>query len=216
MTSPRSYSLSEVEATARKATRGAGLSWGMAEDAARATRWLCAFGLDGCAALAAELAAVDGTGLAELAPRDLTGDWRGRSGRLCPLIAGAALSDAAALWAPTGVTMHDVTAPMLLLPFAAMAARALETPVTLRWDAVTAITDGDALSLTEADPGMTGRATVMVTAGGTPITPRPRHSRATPRPEDWAALNAWAGRTYAPASEMSRRKGAGAEVSDND
>ncbi|NND22495.1 MAG: DUF3726 domain-containing protein, partial [Silicimonas sp.] len=41
-----SYSLNEVEATAKKAARGAGYPWGLAEEAAKATRWLCAHDID--------------------------------------------------------------------------------------------------------------------------------------------------------------------------
>ena len=37
-------SLNEVEATAKKATRGAGYPWGLAEEAGKAVRWLCGAG----------------------------------------------------------------------------------------------------------------------------------------------------------------------------
>ena len=47
-----SYALNEVEATAKRAARGAGYSWGLAEEASKATRWLCAKGIDGSAVLA--------------------------------------------------------------------------------------------------------------------------------------------------------------------
>ncbi len=211
------FSLSEIEATARKAARGAGYSWGMAEEAGRAARWLCAAGLDGCALLAAALAAADGTDPAELAPRALDDwHWRGGAGRLCPLMAGAALSDAAALWQQTGVTMERVIVPPLLLPFAALAARALGANVTVRWAGVTAVTEGRALAVSGADDLPTGPADVSVAIGGAMAAPLPRHTRASPRPQDWEALTALAARTYAPATEESRLKGAGAGLTDND
>ncbi|RMH40079.1 MAG: DUF3726 domain-containing protein [Alphaproteobacteria bacterium] len=209
------FSLGEVEAVARKAARGAGYSWGMAEEAGRAARWLCAAGLDGAGLLAEALAAADGTDPAELAPRALD-DWRGPSGRLCPLMAGAALSDAVAFWKETGVTMAGVTVPALVLPFAAMAARASGANVTVRWADVTAVTDGRALSLCGAANLPTGPADVSVSAGGAMTAPLAARTRATPRAEDWAALNALAARTYAPATEESRMKGAGAGLTDND
>ena len=46
--------------------------------------------------------------------------------------------------------------------------------------------------------------------------PSKRHLRADPDPNDWAALLAFAHRTYAPATEESRLRGAGAGLSDND
>lgn len=53
-------SLNEVQVTAKKAARGAGYPWGIAEEAGQAARWLCSHGLDGCAALAGVLARFDG------------------------------------------------------------------------------------------------------------------------------------------------------------
>ena len=46
-----SWSLNEIEALAKKAARGSGCSWGVAEDAGRAVRWLEARGLPGAEAL---------------------------------------------------------------------------------------------------------------------------------------------------------------------
>ena len=70
-------SLGEVQATALKAARGAGLPWGACEDAGAATRWLWARGIDSVSALAAVLSANDA--------------------ERCPLRVGAALSDGASL-----------------------------------------------------------------------------------------------------------------------
>ncbi|MGR3485095.1 MAG: DUF3726 domain-containing protein [Paracoccaceae bacterium] len=82
-------SLGEVEALSRKAARGAGLPWGLAEEAGRAVRHLHALGLDGASALAACL---------------------GRPG--CPIAAGCALSDG------LGPPASPVASPLLLLAFA--------------------------------------------------------------------------------------------------
>ncbi len=49
-------SLNEVEGLAGKAARGAGLAWGMAEETAKAARWLAACGLDWAPSLPALLA----------------------------------------------------------------------------------------------------------------------------------------------------------------
>ena len=45
------YSLAEIDALSRKACRGAGYSWGLAEDAGKAVRWLTAYGLPGAETL---------------------------------------------------------------------------------------------------------------------------------------------------------------------
>ena len=53
-----SWSLGETSALALKATRGAGLSWGLAEEAAGAVAWLHERGLPGVAALCSYLGAI--------------------------------------------------------------------------------------------------------------------------------------------------------------
>jgi hypothetical protein len=52
------YSLGEIDSLARKATRGAGYSWGMAEEAGKSARWLSAYGFSGADILAQYLTLV--------------------------------------------------------------------------------------------------------------------------------------------------------------
>lgn len=49
------YSLSEIDSLAKKATRGAAYSWGMAEEVGKAVRWLSAYGFLGAEMLASHL-----------------------------------------------------------------------------------------------------------------------------------------------------------------
>ena len=49
------YSLGEIDALTRKATRGAGYSWGIAEETGKSVRWLSAYGFLGAEALAEHL-----------------------------------------------------------------------------------------------------------------------------------------------------------------
>lgn len=213
-----SFSLAEVEAMAKKAARGAGYSWGMAEEAAAAARWLCAHQLGGVEALAFALERMDGASWANHAPQKLGGSWQARAGALCPLCAGAALADSAQLWADEGKDMAHVMAPLLLLPFAAIAARQLGQTVTLTWKDLRAVTDGHSLSLhAENAADLSGEAhSLSLQTGGTVSNAIPHQSRAHPSPDAWAKLEAFAQRTYAPETQESRLKGAGAGLSDND
>ncbi|SLN53396.1 hypothetical protein PSA7680_02774 [Pseudoruegeria aquimaris] len=208
-----SVSLNEVEALARRAARGAGYTWGQAEEAGKAARWLCAQGLDGCAALARLLE--QGLQEAPQAHRPGSTDrtWESDDG-LCPLSAGPLLSDAAFLLEEGPIAMKEVYEPLLLLPFAACAARRLHSAVTLEIDRLTIRTDGHRLDAPEGFPEVAQGA--VIARGGAPRAPRPLQSRAHPAPEAWESLNAFAHRTYAPATEDSRRRGAGAGLFDND
>lgn len=212
------FALIEVEAVAKKAARGAGYSWGMAEEAAKATRVLCGLGLDGVAALATVLTAIDGKALADATPATLDGDWRGNGAPLCPVSTGATLSDSAALWATEGKRIETITAPLLLVPFAMNAARQLGRTVTLSWPGFEAVTDGTATAIrSERDPrAIAGTDDVTVATGGALDGARAPGFRAAPSDEAWAVLGAFAARTHAPDTDESRQKGAGAGLSDND
>jgi len=190
-----SYALNEVEAMAKRATRGAGYEWGLAEEAAKATRWLCAQGLDGANILAGVL----GSG-----ERDST----------CPLSAGAGLSDRATLLSATPSTLNGVTNTAMLLPFAALAARQTGAAVIVTCGDARAVTDGNRLSLTGSFP--IGVSDVEVHTGGALEKPTPPATRANPDPDAWEVLGRLAHRTYAPATEESRMLGAGAGLLDND
>lgn len=211
-------SLNEVEALAKKATRGAGYSWGLAEEAARATRWLCAHGLDGAASLAARLARADGTALNRWSVQDPSGDWTGAAGGLCPLMAGATLGDFAVRLRQVPVRMTRVAEPLLLLPFAACAARHLGSATSVEWTGLTATTDGAHLALVadrNAPAASIAQQVIVQTCPG-PHAPVAQTTRATLDQRDWQILDRFAARTYASATEQSRLLGAGTGTSDND
>lgn len=205
-------SLNEVEATAKKATRGAGYSWGLAEEAGKATRWLCARDLNGCKALAELLVQTDGSNKEAWTPHCDQPVWRASGGRLCPLIAGAALSDRAL--ALSSVRLVMLVAPLLLLPFVALAAQQRETVLQIEMAGASAATDGTALSITGVFPSVVDELAVV--DGGSVLQPVPVRSRADPDAQTLQFLNTLAHRTYAPATDASRMSGAGAGLSDND
>ena len=211
-------SLNEVESTAKKAARGAGLSWGIAEEAGKAARWLCAQGINGCGQLARHLQGADYASFADLSTVPSDGIWRAASGPLCPLSAGASLSDWSDELMRHKIELQDVAFPMLLFPFAAGAARHLRAVVVLEWKGTVCMTDGVNASISRAagaaDPVRAEHVTIRL--GGRLAKLLPGQTRADCDPADWTVLSHFASRTYAPATEQSRLLGAGAGVSDND
>ena len=192
-------SLGEAEALARKAARGAGFGWGMAEEAGRALRWLCARGLPGGAALAALLSAREDDSLAGA----------------CPLATGTALADGAA----TARELGAVAWPLLLLPFAAQASSRTGCPVQLAWDGaqVDLAPDGTAFLGARGALDAPRAASVLLRRVPRPEgTPLARGTRATLDAAACAVLDRFAARTYAPATPESRLAGAGAGLTDND
>lgn len=194
-------SLSEVEATVKKAARGCGYGWGLAGEAAFAARWLCAQQLDGCGLMAWLLKAVD----------------EGMNPDTCPLRAGTQLSDTAHRLLTPPVQFPLITIPALLLPFAASTAQATGQTISIEWQNMLAVTDGTALSLQSTGSAQYPEASeVIVSPGGVLTASAPAATRARPDDNVWQTLLTYAHRTYAPMSEQSRLSGAGAGTSDND
>lgn len=213
------YSLNEIEALCKRAARGSGLSWGLSEEAARASRWLASFGLPGPQMLAALLELNDSLPLSDLAPVSLAEHWHAPLGRMSPIIAGAALSDCATrIRAGESIVMHNVTQPLLVLPFAAMAAGSLNTSIQIAWDDILFSTTGTTLNLQgdRASATATQAGHLTCSLAGDIANSMPSCSRAEIDQESMASLSRFAGRTYAPATEASRVSGAGAGLDGND
>lgn len=213
-----SYSMNEVESTAKKAARGAGYSWGLAEDVAKGTRWLCAHRFQGCEALEALLSRNDGVTLSEKRPQVSGTTWRSSSNELCPILSGTAYSDFAAELKDMTISLESVYQPILFLPFASSAARQIGSPVTVTWHDFVLVTDGNRASIERhaARPHTKIADLLTVQVTGKIGNEIPRTSRAEPSAEAWQSLNQFAHRTYAPATEQSRLSGAGAGTTDND
>ena len=213
-------SLSEINALCFKAARGAGLTWGEAEEAGWAAAWLTRAGLAGPSILLNWL-----TECATLArPVPAAGRWCALDGPLCPLRAGLALADHAGLpEGPGDTTLHmdTVAHPLVLLPFVARAATRLDLPLRIGWVGadLTLDTEGNGpitVSLGD-DAGAPGDLWIAVAA-----RPDPNEQRtdcAVPTQgiahADWQALDALALRVTVPPSDASRA-GAGAAGDDND
>lgn len=181
-------SMNEVAAQAKKAARGAGYSWGLAEEAGLATCWLCARQIDGVGVLA---------DLLTEAPEPES----------CALRQGARLSDRAMLAPSESRALHRVTQPVFYLPFIAAAARQRQVIFAMIWEGGEALTDGHALFRQGPIPTSGGHVSLELRTT-MPAAPH-QNSRATPGSAAWKVLSTFAHRTYAPATEESRRLGAG-------
>lgn len=218
-----SCSLGEVEAYARRAARGAGMSWGLAEEAGKAARWLATRGLPGVELLHDLLTANDGRAYAGMAPRIGDGPWRSADGDLCPICCGAALGDRiAALDAGAEVIIEGVAAPLLLAPFLDDPGNPDGAARELRVAAFRIAVSPRGLALLRGDEAdlLVPRADEIRIAATTVVTREPSHPpravRALVDASVWRAVDDLGRRTYVPASEQSRARGAGAGLIDND
>ncbi len=217
------FSLNEIEVMGKRAARGAGLPWGVAEEAGKAARWLTARGLPGAEQLADILTRNDKKDVAELAP-ETTGDvWQGSSGKLCPLMTGAALCDRAVMIAEGHPIALAATAqPLLLVPYAAGAAKLTSAAIALSWDKILVILTPEGMVIDGDHTALTMRSTKHVLCRL--ADRRPEQVEAAPSCREagrdvdaatWSRLSVFAQRIFAPATEASRLSGAGAGLSDN-
>ena len=220
---PVPLSCNEAASLCMKAARGAGMSWGMAEEAGFAAAWLVSRGIDGPSHLRVHLDRTDGKDWKTLCPRVTENTWRNAANNaVCPLILGATLCDYADL--PQGlapdrvIQLGPVSMPILLTPFLAKLAWTNALEMTLVWaNGTVCITDGAAW-LGTATRSLTAQyldLTLSVKSAkrekpAAPTTQKPCTTAAT-----IAALNALAMRTTVPASEASRAS-AGSPLTDND
>lgn len=212
-------SLNEIDALVRKAARGAGLSWGLAEEAGKCARTMAGAGPAGLSLLAEMLEAQLGGDLSCHVAADGK-IWKSSDALpLNPLVLGPSLADHAFLLAEEGIDVEGpVAAPALLLPFVGAAASRLGAAVRLETDlgACVISTVADAAPATLAGPVQRIRLSLA------PAVTGPACRRSTPlrparlSPELRRRFEALAARTYVPSSERSRATGAGAGLNDND
>ncbi len=188
-------SLNEAETLSAKAARGAGFSWGLADEIGRAARVLATRGEDWGEVL---LALVGAAQAFEAPSAERIALWR--SGEpdvpgaqpLCPVRTAALLLDGAGEFGPATLRIANVGLPVWL---SAMLARSGQ------W-------------IAELDqPRAAGDVTIRPAAIAVHL---PGVNRAVAAPEMLAALNVYAARTYVPESERSRRCGAGRGSVDDD
>jgi len=204
-------SLGEFEALAAKALRGTGYSWGAATDGAHAALVLAQNGLP-----AAEIALRLVTHVEYHGPGTsvLQDPSSGRAtAPICAVTYGAALSDLAGA-APDLVASvaksRPVIEPLLLAPFltncvigwadgsVCVTHRGIELNGSIPVGAVHITIDFDGYAGTDLEDGCAVRS-------------HKGSTRAVVTPATYWSLQAFAARTYAPASKQSRSSGAGAD-----
>ncbi|TXH37842.1 MAG: DUF3726 domain-containing protein [Rhodospirillaceae bacterium] len=194
-------SLNEIQVECKKASRGAGLSWGLAEEVGQAMARLAGQGVDALPVLLDYLEA--------LPDRDMSGD---------PIRAGTWIADQANLLAEgESLSFAEIRQPMLVLPFVAMAAQSIGRPIIVThrdgaWTVPSAGMPAQDLSGIEILQGVTCTAAAAKVDIASPVS-MPRLDI-----DDliWQRLKDLAQRTYVPATEQSRLLGAGAGSIDND
>jgi len=212
-----SWSLGESRALAVKAARGAGMSWGLAEEVGYAVYWLEGRGAPGIIALAQYLSCITQfkQPYHELSRPRLSQNQLVSSGVVCPIALGAAISDSHLLPAASILVYQ----PLLIVPF--LAAIRGKNEATLAWSEQQVLCTNSGLTVTAKKTLLVVQAEVTLTLAPLDYISATTLLPLTTRVPDKslpaiATLEKLAALTYAPATEASRVRGAGAGTSDND
>lgn len=192
-------SLSEISALSARAARGAGRSWGEAEEAGEAACWLARAGHDWAGALLEVL--------------DATAD-----GVDCALRVGIALADAATLSGTSKTEQRKINSPCFLLPFAARMADQTGQRIRLVWSDTQVVLAPGACPMRAGTLGIAGPARVTITPDlqdKSPCPDWPRTHRGTALATQYARLTQFMMASTVPTSASSLA-GAGAGGNDND
>jgi hypothetical protein len=214
-------SLNEIEHTCRKAARGCGLPWGVADEVGKAVRWLHVFNLDGTRILAMLLERVDHHEPVKLAPRELDGTWSAVDAMLSPLLVGPTLCDCLGMMANREIETGSIAWPLLTAGFLGQAALESTQSVRMCWQGVVLDLHRDFLWIEGNNDDLYCASAQSLTCVGWPVQGDKESVTMTigdaeVDPGAWQRLEQFAHQTYVEASEESRLSGAGAGMNDND
>ena len=205
-------SLSEINALCTKAARGAGYSWGMAQEAGFAAKWLCLRNVAGADHVACLLEQLKGEDPRTLAPAPEDGALSVPGGRVCSLALGCLISDRPDLvLGQASLTCPGVVQPVLLLPFLAGLAEG-STQVELTFDETGILVQcGSVISDKPLPAGncvtaISIRKSADAQMRADVVREQPHLSVSEP---SFELLNEFADKTYVPESALSRERGAG-------
>ena len=198
------YSLSEIDATCKKAARGAGLSWGYAEEVGKVARWLAAHQLPSTALLAVYLT-----------ERHEKLEHYQAVNPQCPLLKGASLCDAGYEGVGRSIEISQVVYPLLLLPYLSQLSQAAKVGLRIQWAGTNISCVAGVIYMQESGSIKTSEATDVscfwlesgTVSDKTLIQEKGAFGQYV-ESSHWSSLENLAHLTYVPATEESRR-GAG-------
>ncbi|WP_108881368.1 DUF3726 domain-containing protein [Anderseniella sp. Alg231-50] len=204
-------SLNEAEVMATKAAWGAGRPWGLAQEAGRAVSALESLRLPGARSLLDLLVATDRVPCEKMRPASVHSECWQAGHPMCPVLVGAFIADMG--MQSEEVNLRRVHAPLLLVSFC----QTSSDKAVVSWDDCSIHTSDDGVSVRGVMNAPIADRVLIARCEPAGDTTHHWHPGAVDIADEiWEALSAFAHRTYVPATEASRLKGAGAGLTDND
>lgn len=206
-------SLNEFQATLAKAAKGAGFATGLGEELVKAAVWLSVNGHKGGeAALSGLNTGVQKSLMGSVGPTIIT------SSKFYAVTDSPSVFELAACAnREVRALLTGVDAPLLTMGYAGVAAKAYGLSSEIQFgNGSVAMVDAYATDIYGEIPDQPCDILIVCEVEDMPTAKSSSPDRIEVDENVWQALNVHAAKTYVPASEASRLKGAGAGLTDND
>ena len=199
-------SLSEIETTSKRASRGAGFSWGIAEEVGKAIRSLELFGLSGVKNLNLYLNKIEKNPPKKLNKIDKENKYK----ELCPIYCGVAFLDQCQEIAIfKNIKFYNINYPILILPFVSKASEILGKKILMQFNKSSFLFNFNKSILSK-----NLEKQVIDIAGEVNIEFLENINSFTDK--EWKELYKVSEKTFVDETDSLRSKGAGAGLTDND
>ena len=201
-------SFSEIDTTAKRASKAAGFSWGIAEEIGKSIRSLELFGLPGIINLNQYLKKIK-----KKHPKKITKiekENKTEDKELCPIYSGVAFLDRCLeLEKLKSIKFYNVSYPLLMLPFISRASEIMSKKILVQYGNTSFLLNFDksifSKNIEKQAPSLTNVVTIEFIENKNSFSE-----------QDWKELYKLSEETFVDESDSSKSKAAGAGLTDND
>ena len=201
-------SFSEIDTTAKRASKAAGFSWGIAEEVGKSIRSLELFGLPGIINLNNYLKKIKQKHpkkIEKIEKENKTGDKE-----LCPIYSGVAFLDRCLeLEKLKAIKFYNVSYPLLMLPFISKASEIMSKKILVQYDNTSFLLNFDKSIFSKNIDKQAQSLTKVMSIEF-------MENKNSFSEQDWKELYKLSEETFVDESDSSKAKAAGAGLTDND
>ena len=201
-------SFSEIEMTAKRASKAAGFSWGISEEIGKSIRSLELFGLPGIINLYNYLKKIKQKHpkkIEKIEKENKTGDKE-----LCPIYSGVAFLDRCLeLEQLKSIKFYNVSYPLLMLPFISRASEIMSKKILVKYDNTSFLLNFDKSIFSK-------NIDKQVQLLANTVSIEFIENKNSFSEQDWKELYKLSEETFVDESDSSKAKAAGAGLTDND
>ena len=201
-------SFSEIETTAKRASKAAGFSWGTAEEIGKSVRSLEIFGLPGVVNLNLYLKKIKKKHPKKI--EKIEKENKTKNEELCPIYSGVAFLDRCMeLEKLQSLKFYNVSYPLLMLPFISRASEMMSKKILVQYDNASFLLNFDKSIFSK---NIDKQAQPLTKVANIEFL----ENKDSFSGQDWKELYKLSEETFVEESDSSKTKAAGAGLTDND